>query len=258
MLYNRYPQKIIGEIMRMFFTILILSTGLLSSDILRISYSRSSSEPYVLIDKRKLTGGVLKELMDALSAQSGLSMEYVLTPKRNQNKAMKEGKIDGICLINPSDKILSENYLWSIPLYTEEDVLIVRKDKAQAYQTLESLFGRKVGAIESHRHPKLDPYFNNNTIERIDNKKLDNNINQLRFGLIDAVVDTKLSVGHCMKKKKVEELLVVSDKVIDKQDLHCMFRKDMKVSIEKINAALKHLKERGVIDRIISKYRASL
>jgi polar amino acid transport system substrate-binding protein len=244
--------------MKLFFAMITLSTLLISSEILKISYSRSSSEPYVLIDKRKLTGGVLKELMDALSKQSGLSMEYVLTAKRNQGKALQEGKIDGICLVNPEDKVSSEKYLWTVPLYTEEDVLIVRRDKANDLKSLESLFGYKVGAIEAHHHPKLDPYFKNNSIERIDNKKLSNNINQLRFGVIDAVVDTKLSVGHCMKKKNIDDKFVISNKVIDQQDLHCMFRKDMNIPIEKINTALQTLKEKGVIDKIISKYRASL
>jgi polar amino acid transport system substrate-binding protein len=241
--------------------LLLLMIGLSSfmfAEVLKISYSRSSNEPYVLIDKRQLTGGVLKELMDALSKQSGLSMEYVLTAKRNQNKAMEEGTIDGICLINPSDEGSSDDYLWSVPLYTEEDVLIVRRDNANNLQTLESLFGHKIGAIEAHHHPKLDPYFKNKSIERIDNKKLENNINQLRFGVVDAVVDTKLSVGHCINKKNVEDKFVVSNKIIDQQDLHCMFRKDMDVPIEKINSALTTLKKKGVIDRIISKYRASL
>ncbi len=244
--------------MKLFFAMITLSTVLLASDILKISYSRSSSEPYVLIDKRELTGGVLKELMDAISQQSGLSMEYVLTAKRNQGKAMQEGKIDGVCLINPSDEASSDDYLWTVPLYTEEDVLIVRKDKAKNFRSLESLFGFKVGTIEAHHHPKLDPYFKKNAIERIDNKKLANNINQLRFGVIDAVVDTKLSVGYCMNKKKIDDRFVISNKVIDQQDLHCMFRKDMSVSIDKINSALQALKDNGVIDKIISKYRASL
>ena len=241
--------------------LLLLMIGLSSfmfAEVLKISYSRSSDEPYVLIDKRQLTGGVLKELMDALSKQSGLGMEYVLTAKRNQDMAMQEGKIDGICLINPSDEVSSDNYLWSVPLYTEEDVLIVRKDNANSLQSLESLFGHKIGAIEAHHHPKLDPYFKNNSIERIDNKKLANNINQLRFGIVDAVVDTKLSVGHCMKKRNIDDNFVISNRTIDQQDLHCMFRKDMNVPIEKINAALTTLKQKGVIDRIINKYRATL
>ncbi len=244
--------------MKLFIVMITLFTSLLSSDVLKISYSRSSPEPYVLIDKRKLTGGVLKELMDALSVQSGLSMEYVLTARRNHTKAMQDGTIDGVCLINPKDEISSDQYVWTVPLYTEEDVLIVHKEKAKNLRSLESLFGFKVGAIEAHHHPKLDPYFKNNSIERIDNQKLANNINQLRFGVIDAVVDTKVSVGHCMKKKNIDDKFVISNKIIDQQDLHCMFRKDRKIPIDKINSALQTLKDKGVIDKIISKYRAHL
>ncbi len=244
--------------MKGFFIVFILSTSLLYAEVLKISYSRSSVEPYVLIEKRELTGGVLKELMDAVSEQSGVSMKYVLTSKRNNNKAMEEGKIDAVCLINPQEERAFNDYLWSIPLYTEEDVLIVRKEEAKDLQTLQSLFGHKVGTLEAHYHPKLDPYFKNNSIERIDNKKLANNINQLRFGVIDAIVDTKLSVGHCMKKNKIEDKFIISSKTIDQQELHCMFRKNMSVSLDKINKAVQKLKDKGVIDKIISKYRASL
>ena len=244
--------------MKSFFIVCVLLTSLLYAEVLKISYSRSSVEPYVLIDKRELTGGVLKELMDAVSRQSGVSMKYVLTSKRNNNKAMQEGTIDAVCLINPIEESASNNYLWSIPLYTEEDVLIVRKDDANDLKTLKSLFGHKVGTLDTHFHPKLDPYFNNNSIERIDNKKLENNINQLRFGVIDAIVDTKLSVGHCMKKNKIEDKFIISSKTIDQQELHCMFRKNMTVSLDKINKAVQKLKDKGVIDNIINKYRASL
>jgi len=244
--------------MKSFFIVCILSTSLLYAEVLKISYSRSSVEPYVLIDKRQLTGGVLKELMDAVSKQSGVSMEYILTSKRNNSKAMDEGKIDAVCLINPKEESSSNNYLWSIPLYVEEDVLIVRKNEAKDLQTLQSLFGHKVGTLETQHHPKLDFYFKNNSIERIDNKKLSNNINQLRFGLIDAIVDTKLSVGHCMKKKNMDDKFVISSKTIDQQELHCMFRKNMTVSLDKINRAVQKLKDKGVIEKIINKYRASL
>jgi ABC-type amino acid transport substrate-binding protein len=104
----------------------------------------------------------------------------------------------------------------------------------------------------------LQPYFDNQSIERIENKKLSNNINQLRFGVIDAVVDTKLSVGYCISKKNVEEELMVSNKNIDSQDLHCMLRKDKQDDMLKLNAALNELKEKGLIDKVLNRYRSAL
>lgn len=232
--------------------------SLLSAEVLKISFSRSISEPYVFIDKRELTGGVLKELMDALSKQSGIKMEYILVSKRNQDIEMKTGKIDGRCLINPDDLLNSADYLWTSAIYEEEDVLIVRKEDAKNIQNVNSLLGHKIGTREAHSYPGLSPYFKNNSIEHVENKKLANNINQLRFGLIDAVVDTKLAVGYCIQKKNIEDIFLVSNKVIDKQELHCALRKDKSVSLKKINSALVVLKEKGVIEQIIQKYRASL
>ena len=243
--------------MKVLFT-LILMSSLLLSEVLKISFSRSTSEPYVFIDKRQLKGGVLKELMDALSKQSGIRMEYVLVAKRNQEKELQLGTIDGSCLINPKELMTSELYQWSTAIYEEEDVLIVRKEDAKVLHNLNSLVGRKVGTIEAHYYPNLDAHFNNNSIERVENKKLSNNINQLRFGVIDAVVDTKVAVGHCIQKKNIEEKFTVSKKVVDSQDMHCAFRKDMDVSLEKINSAFVVLKKKGVIEKILNKYKASL
>jgi len=241
-----------------FFLVMLGLSSFLWAEVLKISFSRSISEPYVFIDKRKLTGGVLKELMDALSKQSGIKMQYVLVSKRNQEKEMKAGNIDGSCLISQNDFMNPNQYQWSNSLYEEEDVLIVRKGDAHNLKALRSLYGHKVGTIQAHFYPHLDPYFKNNSIERVENKKLSNNMNQLRFGVIDAVVDTKLAVGHCMQKKNMHDKLVVSNKAIDKQEIHCAFRKDMDTSIEKINSALYILKEKGVIDKILKQYRASL
>lgn len=241
--------------------LLLLMIGLSSfmfAEVLKISYSRSSDEPYVLIDKRQLTGGVLKEIMDALSVQSGIKMEYVLVPRRNQDMEMKTGNIDGMCLINSDEIVNSNEYLWSNSLYEEEDVLIVRKSDAQSLQNIDSLIGRKIGTLQAHSYPGLEPYFENKSIERVENKKLINNMNQLRFGVIDAAIGTKLAVGYCLKKQKMENMLMVSKNIIDKQDLHCAFRKEKSLSLKKINSALAKLKEQGVIDKIIRKYRASL
>jgi len=242
---------------KFFITILALSS-LLFSEVLKISFSRSTAEPYVFIDKRELKGGVLKEIMDALAKQSGIKMEYVLVSKRNQLQQMHEGKIDGSCLINPKDILNASELQWSSPIYEEEDVLIVRKEDASSLNNINALYGHKVGTIYSHTYPNLDPYFKNNSIERVENKKLTNNINQLRFGVLDAVIDTKVSVGHCIQKKNMQDKLIVSNKVIDSQELHCAFRKDMKTSIEKINSALYILKEKGVIDKILRKYKAAI
>ncbi len=240
------------------FLLIISITSILSAEVLKISFSRSKEEPYVFIDKRELTGGVLKEIMDALSVQSGIKMEYVLVPRRNQEMEMKTGNIDGMCLINSDEIVNSSEYLWSNSLYEEEDVLIVRKSDAQSLQNIDSLLGRKLGTLQGHSYPGLKPYFENKSIERVENKKLINNMNQLRFGVIDAAIGTKLAVGHCIKKQKMENMLIVSKNIIDKQDLHCAFRKEKSASLKKINSTLVKLKEQGVIDKIIRKYRASL
>jgi len=241
-----------------FIIVLLTLSSFLFSEVLKISFSRSASEPYVYIDKRQLTGGVLKELVDALSKQSGITMQYILVPKRNQEQEMSEGNIDGSCLISPNDLLNASSFQWSSVLYEEEDVLIVRKEDVNNINNITSLYGHKVGTIQAHSYPHLDPYFKNNSIQRVENKKLANNINQLRFGVVDAVVDTKLAVGHCIQKKNMQDKLVVSNKVIDKQELHCVFRKDMRVSLDKINSALSILKEKGVIEKILQKYRAAI
>jgi len=243
--------------MRVLLLVLTLSS-FLCAEVLKISFSRSSEEPYVFIEKRKLRGGVLKELMDAISKQSGIKMKYVLVSKRNQEKEIDSGVIDGACLINPEEFSNAKDYQWSNSLYKEEDVLIVRVEDEQKLQSIKSLYGHSVGTISSHSYPHLDPFFENETIKRVNNKKLSNSITQLKFGVVDAVVDTKLAVGHCIQKKELEGKFSISNKVIDTQELHCAFRKDTKISLNKINSALATLKSKGVIDKILNKYRASL
>jgi len=237
--------------------ILLFLSSYLSAEVLNIAFSRSSNEPYVEINKRKLTGGVLKELIDLMGKRSGIKLEYTLISKRNQEKALLDGVVDAVCLLNPSHVKNSQLFIWSEPLYTEENVLIVRREDAKELNNLQALYGKKLGTITSHSYPTLQPYFDNQSIERIQNKKLANNINQLRFGVIDAVVDTKLSVGYCISKKNVEKELMVSNKNIDSQELHCMLRKEKQRSLVKFNAALNELKESGAIDNILNRYRAA-
>jgi len=242
--------------MKVFICILVLSS-FLYCETLKISFSRSSSEPYVFIEKRQLIGGVLKELIDALAKESGLKVEYVLVSKRNQEKEITSGTIDGSCLVNEVDLEHPSSYLWSESLYVQENVLIVRKENVDDYVSLNSLYGLKVGTIASASYPALMPYFENQSITRVENKKLLNNINQLRFGVIDAVVDTKLAVEYFIEKKELNSKLVLSKFIVDKENLHCVFRKDKHESMEKINRAIVRLNENGKIDKILNKYRTS-
>jgi len=238
--------------------LLICVSSFLFSEVLKISFSRSISEPYVYIDKRQLTGGVLKELMDTVSKQSGITIEYVLVPKRNQEAKILDGSIDGTCLLNPNSVLNPQQFQWSSVLYVEEDILIVRKDDAHVLNSVNALSGHKVGTTDTSDYSSLAPFFNDNSIEKIKNKKLSNNINQLRFGIVDAVLDTRLAIGHYIKKNNIQDKLVILNRSIDTQALHCAFRKDRSVSSQKINLALSILKEKGVIDKILRKYKASL
>ena len=238
-----------------FIAVFILLGTFLSAEVLKIAFSRSSNAPYVEIEKRQLTGGVLKELVDLIAKQSGVDVEYVLVSKRNQEALIMSGDIDGTCLLNPQETDNAKAFIWSEPLYTEEDVLIVRRENAKDLKNLNSLKGHKLGVLKYNASLKLKPYFETHSIERINNKKLFNNINQLRYGVIDAVIDTKVSVGYCVAKKNVQHSLVITNTKIDEHALHCMFRKELKSSLQKLNSALSELKKEGSLDKIVNRYK---
>ena len=240
--------------MRLGLLLFLLSTYL-GAEVLKIAFSRSSNAPYVEIHKRQLTGGVLKELVNLIAKQSGVDVEYVMVSKRNQEALIIAGDIDGTCLLSPYEMDNAKAFIWSEPLYTEEDVLIVRKENAKSLKDLNSLQGHKLGVLKYNASAKLKPYFKTHTIERVNNKKLFNNINQLRYGVIDAVIDTKVSVGYCVSKKNVQNTLVITNANIDEHAMHCMFRKDKIGSLKKLNTALAQLKAKGSLEKIVNRYK---
>ncbi len=131
------------------------------------------------------------------------------------------------------------------------------QEEAQKLNSIPALYGKKLGTINNHSYPSLQAYFDNKSIERIENKKLSNNINQLRFGVIDVVIDTKLSVAYCISKKNVAQELKISNENIDAQELHCMLRKERQNTLVKLNTALNELQHKGKIDKVLNRYRVT-
>src|SRR5690349_24472626 len=94
---------------------------------LRFAMPDSWAMPMVQYERGRPTQGILYDVMLSLATQVGVPAEFHVLPRGRVQNAMEQGEIDVRCYVAQSWlPHPSGNYIWSIPLFTQPDLLIAR------------------------------------------------------------------------------------------------------------------------------------
>ncbi|BBP66155.1 hypothetical protein PHLH5_36960 [Pseudomonas sp. Cab53] len=106
--------------------LLLLGTSCLAEEVpLRIAITDGWAMPMVQIERGRPTQGILPDIMISLATQVGMPAEFHVLSRARLDGAMKNGETDLRCYVTPEwvhDD--SRNYLWSIPLFFQRDLLV--------------------------------------------------------------------------------------------------------------------------------------
>ena len=97
---------------------------------LRFSISDSWAMPMVQIEQGRPTQGILYDAMLSLATQVGMPAEFHVLARARVQNAMEHGEIDVRCYAAQSWlPNQSGDYIWSVPLWFQRDLLISRKEQ---------------------------------------------------------------------------------------------------------------------------------
>ncbi len=118
---------------------------------LRFSVSDSWAMPMVQLDNGKPTQGILFDLMSSLAIQVGRPAQFHVLARARISAAMEHGDIDVRCYVAQAwvDN-LSGDYVWSVPLMVQRNVLVSPRIPTQPVQ-LARLAPQSIGAVQSLR-----------------------------------------------------------------------------------------------------------
>ncbi len=205
--------------------------------------------PLAQFTKDQLTGGIVKELGDAIAQRLGREAVYRNIPTKRVSQTLTAGDADSVCYILP--EWVKGDFDWSPPLIPDGDLVVSRAD-APKINKLSDLIGQRVGTVLGYPYPSVNASIGGQ-FERDDALSAELNLRKLNLGRTDHALVEKSSLDY-EKHLRPDSTLRI-DLVIDSYQAKCAFSKRSKVPFQVVKSAIQSLLDDGSIDRVLSHYR---
>ena len=147
---------------------------------LRFVLPDSWAMPMVQLERGQPTQGILYDAMLSLATQVGVPAEFHVLPRARVQGAMEHGEVDVRCYAAQSWlPNQSGDYIWSIPLWTQPDVLVSRRGLPLAVVPA-NLPRQTIGTVLGYSYPTLQPLFDNGHLLREDARSQDQALEKLQ------------------------------------------------------------------------------
>lgn len=109
--------------------------------------------PIVRFENGILTGGILKDLGDAMARRLGRRPVYISIDVPGVKQTLTSGRADGMCYVMPF--WIDGDYHWSTPLLPDTEMVVARGD-APTIGSLRGLRNKPIGTVAGYRYPRIE------------------------------------------------------------------------------------------------------
>lgn len=220
---------------------------------LRFVVPDSWAMPMVQLDRGRPTQGILYDVMLSLATQVGVPAEFHVLPRARVQNAMEHGEVDIRCYAAQSwMPNQSGDYIWSIPLWTQPDVLISRKSPLTSVAPA-NLPQQSIGTVLGYSYPTLQPLFDADRLRREDARNQEQVLEKLLAGRYHYAVSNQWTLDW-FNQRLLPDRQLQGVAVLQTQNVGCYVRNDPKVPVQRILRTLLRMKMSGEIDDIIRLY----
>ncbi|MGF6554714.1 polar amino acid transport system substrate-binding protein [Pseudomonas sp. S30_BP2TU TE3576] len=233
--------------------LLISLDGVAAQAPLRFVISDSWTMPMVQLERGQPTQGILYDVMVSLATRVGVPAEFHVLPRGRVQNAMEQGEVDVRCyaaqswLPKPSG-----DYLWSIPLFTQPDVLIARHAPPTTVKPAD-LPQQPIGTVLGYSYPTLQPLFDGGQLHRDDARNQEQVLEKLLAGRNRYAVSNQWSLDR-FNQRLLPEQQLQGVAVLQEHRIGCYVRNDPQVPVQRILSTLVQMKMSGEIDEIVRLY----
>lgn len=228
-------------------------TGAAAEAPLRFVVPDSWTMPMVQFEHGRPTQGILYDVMLSLATQVGVPAEFHVLPRARVQSAMEHGEIDVRCYAAQSWlPNQSGDYIWSIPLWVQPDVLLSRPDPLTSADPAH-LTRQSIGTVRGYVYPTLQPLFDAGKLDREDALNQEQVLEKLLAGRYRYAVSNQWTMDW-FNQRLLPEQQLQSVAVLQEQRVGCYVRNDPKVPVQRILRTLLRMKMSGEIDDIIRLY----
>jgi polar amino acid transport system substrate-binding protein len=166
---------------------------------------------------------------------------------------MEHGEVDVRCYAAQSWlPNQSGDYIWSILLWTQPDLLISRP--AQPDPVIPAnLPPQSIGTVLGYSYPTLQPLFDASRLHRDDARNQEQVLEKLQAGRNRYAVSNQWTLDW-FNQRLIPKQQLLSVAVLQEQRVGCYVRNDPKVPVQRILRTLVRMKMSGEIDDIIRLY----
>lgn len=223
---------------------------------LRFVVADSWAMPMVQIEYGRPTQGILHDIMLSLATQVGVPAEFHVLPRARVQNAMEHGEVDVRCYAAQSWlPNQSGDYIWSLPLLFQRDLLISRDDQPLHVDPAR-LPRQSIGTVLGYTYPTLQPLFDADHLQRDDARNQEQVLEKLLAGRYRYAVSNQWTLDWFNQRLlPTQQLQGVA--VLQEQHVGCYVRNDPQVPVQRILRTLLQMKMSGEIDDIIRLYTGS-
>lgn len=203
-----------------------------------------------------LGAGIIREWQDALAAQLGRTPVNLVLPRKRQDQAVAQNKVDLRCFVSPEwlTKEAIAEYDWPAPFLAVEE-RVVTAAGAAPLRSLDELAGKTIGTVHGYQYRSLAPLFETRRARRDDAPSEAALLLKQLAGRTDVSVMRALDFAYLQRRDPRLSRLALSPLVVSSFSMYCARTKYGSVTLEALSAAQEKLLQAGVMDRILQKHK---
>lgn len=233
------------------FSLLILAVPA-RADQLVFAVSTGSAMPMTELRQEQLSGGLLKDVGDALARELGMVPRYLLLPRKRVEAALLAGQADLLCDLRP-EWLDSKDWLWTGTVFTNHMIVASRTDTPPLH-AIADLAGQRVGTVLGYRYPEIDAVLGPQW-RRDDGASDAVNTNKLLNHRFSYMISNALYYEYQRKVHPGRARLHPQVLPIFPFATLCALPRGGRLDLERVNRAIAALRTRGDMQRIYARYR---
>ncbi len=226
------------------------------SNELIFTYWTEALKPFAIRSENHLSGGIIKDIGDELSARMQLTPKYIELPTKRISMMVTSGRAHVVCLNNPKWVQHPEIYHWSPALFQGSDNFLIKRSPNDKIKTLADLEGMRVGTYNG--------YVYNEGIMRLFERKLAQpfQVSDFEHGMklvvaerIDTLIDFGSIIAYEIKSRGLGDILTMAETPADTFDFYCGYSLQIPYDSNKLDDYLVQMKQEGFFEQMLARYR---
>ncbi|MES2018358.1 MAG: ABC transporter substrate-binding protein [Pseudomonadota bacterium] len=235
---------------RVICTLLMLLPGAVqASGTLLMIAPLNHTMPLARFDNDKLSGGIIKDLSEAIAQRLGRSPVFISVAVDQVAAVLRQGKADGVCYVRPF--WIDGDFYWSRPLIPDAE-LVASLPTAPVIRSLFDLRDRPVGTVKIYRYPRVEQVLGLR-FWRQDSDTMEENLRKMMQGAFNHTLLNQSTLAWHMKVNPSIKLR--ADLAFASFMAQCAFNKRAGGGPAEIEKAINSLVDDGSVEAILARYR---